>query len=148
LSYQWIDGNGPDSGGYQDLFVSSATNGRIYNNSDPSASTPVSVTFSDNRQGGLSTVPVYTTNFEAIYQSNTDYTTPGSIGPIYAAECALWLCVQAYDISTTLSKQMQILRGSWTTVFYPNTTADGNWDIIDFRNIPNDFNVVQAQHFR
>lgn len=54
FTYSWIDGSGPDGGGFEDYFVSSATNGRIYNGSDPSASTPFSGV------GGLSTVPVYT----------------------------------------------------------------------------------------
>jgi hypothetical protein len=65
FTYSWIDGRGPPSGGFQDIFISSATNGRVYNSSDPSASMPIAE--GGNGGGGLSTVPVYTTHFEAIY---------------------------------------------------------------------------------
>ena len=147
FSYQWIDGDGPDSGGFEDYFVSSPTKGRVYNSSDPSASTPITAQFGDNGEGGLSTVPVYTANFETIYQASPGNTATGAVAAISAAECALWFCVQAYDVSTTVGKQVQNVGGNWTTVFYPNTTANEGWDTIDFKNIPDDFNVVPGQTY-
>jgi hypothetical protein len=140
FTYSWLDGNGPNSGGFEDYFVSSATNGRVYNGSDPSASIPFTFPHGGG-VGGLSTVPVYTAHFEAIYQANSGDNPSNSISAISATECALWFCIQAYDISTTLGIQTQTLNASWTTVLYP---PGGGWDTLPFANIPADFNIVPA----
>jgi hypothetical protein len=110
----WIDGSGPNSGGFEDYFVSSATNGRVYNGSDSSASIPLTFAYGGG-VGGLSTVPVHTTHFEVIYQANSGDNPSSSIGAISVTECALWFCVQAYDISTTLDIQTQTLGATWTS---------------------------------
>jgi hypothetical protein len=136
FTYSWIDGSGLNGGDFEEYFVSSATNERIYNGSDPSASTLFS------RVGGISTVPVYTAHFEAIYQANSGDNPSNSIGAISATECALWFCVRAYDISTTLGNQIQNLSAIWTTVLYP--PGRGDWDALPFTNIPADFNIVPA----
>lgn len=142
FTYSWMDGSGPSRGGFEDFFVSSATNGRVYNSSDPSASIPISISENGGGGGGLSTVPVYTTHFEAIYQQSSGNTRSNSIGTISATECALWFCVQVYDISTTLGKQTRNVSATWTTVLYPRGRED--WDSLPFANIPADFNIVPA----
>ena len=113
-------------------FVLNMTSGNVYSTFDP---------ISTSGSGGVSDVPLYAVNFEAIM--NGGVTPADSAGPA-AVECALWLCVQAYNVSVQSGLQTQRLLRSWSKVDY--SASPGS--LINFTEIPAEFNVAPGSVYQ
>jgi hypothetical protein len=97
------------------LFTVLSSEGKIYNASSP-------------------TTP-YIANFDVIGAPWTSEVWTN----ITASECALWFCVQAYNISVENSRQSQSLVKSWSTI--ADTEPFDGISNRTFIDIPADFNV-------
>jgi hypothetical protein len=97
------------------LFTVLSSKGKIYNASSP-------------------TTP-YIANFDVIGAPWTSEVWTN----ITASECALWFCVQAYNISIENSRQSQSLVKSWSTI--ADTEPFDGISNRTFIDIPADFNV-------
>ncbi|PCH02285.1 Protein of unknown function DUF3176 [Penicillium occitanis (nom. inval.)] len=64
---------------------------------------------------------------------------------VTAFECALWYCVQAYNITMNNSRQTQSPAKSWSTISPSDDSSDS--DNLTFTNIPSDFNIAPDAQF-
>ena len=92
-----------------------------------------------------STVPYNIANFEAImipwYQ---DIPVPDTSGPT-AVECALWMCVQAHNVSVSQGRVSQSIVNTWDT-WRENIDAMLQ-GAIEFTGIPEEFNCASNSTF-
>lgn len=91
---------------------------------------------------------LYLASFDAIgtawnntaYQALPTLTDPDAVG---AAECGLWFCVQAYNISTNFGIQNQTPLMIWDKVRFSNNGM--LWNFVD---VPANFNVAEGTQFQ
>ena len=75
---------------------------------------------------------LYITNFDLVGAPGNSYETAWSPSNTVAAECAMWSCVQAYDISVTTTQQTQFSQ-NFSKVVKPGVHADlfSNYTFLD-----------------
>lgn len=100
----------------------------------------VSYQKSGNVDQGMSDVgdqPLYIARFNV---TDLPSNTGGSPDGVRATECALWWCLQAYRITVNSTQQLQTTIRTWSQ--RKPTGEDGNPSGIEFKNVPQEFNVV------
>lgn len=88
---------------------------------------------------------LYIANFEMIgagYSESIGAFYPGVDADVNAYECAMWMCVQAYNVSMTTSRQSQVTTQNFSRVVTGslNTEAEGATSNITFAGLPTDMN--------
>ncbi|RMZ90473.1 hypothetical protein DV736_g2290, partial [Chaetothyriales sp. CBS 134916] len=91
-----------------------------------------------------SETPYNIANFEAIMIPWGGAPLANITGPS-AIECALWMCVQAYNVSVNLGRASQAIVHTWVDWKVANTTP---WDSIEFTGMPKEFNVADNSSFQ
>ena len=87
----------------------------------------------------------YIANFEAVGAPNNSHKAwePANNSLTVASECALWMCIQAYETKYANAVQTQTVVNEYYTV--DNTSKAGDWEYdINFVSIPSEFNTMST----
>ena len=130
--------------------VSNNTQGDVYKQSIPSDSLGPYVSLENKTPDEVGDVQLYTANFEAIYtpwnSSGLGLSQIASVDTqVFATECALWLCVQAYDVSVSSGRLSQSMVRSWSKAHYRGLQGD-NFNV-GFSDLPAEFNVAPSSNY-
>ncbi len=92
----------------------------------------------------------YVANFESIYAPwNKSGDSRTQIAPINenvsATECALWLCVQAYNVSVNSGRPSQSMIKSWSRAKWMGLQGDEYK--LAFKDLPTEFNIAPESNF-
>lgn len=86
---------------------------------------------------------LYIANFEMIgagYSEAAGDFDPSVDADVNAYECAMWMCVQAYNVSMTTSRQAQVVTQNFSRVVNSSFSTDEDLSNITFAGLPEDMN--------